>query len=125
MTKLTKYPVKIVREYIKKDYKARDCCYVCGSTEKLELHHLYSLSETWNKWLDSKNIRHLESNEQVMELRVDFAKECAEPLSNKHLITLCDIHHKQLHNIYGQRYSNHLAPKIQKWLDIQREKNGN
>jgi len=37
---------------------------------------------------------------------------------------LCSMHHKQLHSIYGQTYSNHLAPKIKNWLEIQKAKNG-
>lgn len=122
MSGLNKNAVKIVREYIKKDYKARDCCYICGATSNLELHHLYSLSETWNKWLEKQNIRHLQSDEHVKELRVVFAQECEEQLSNKHLITLCGTHHKRLHNIYGQRYANYLVPKVKNWIEIQREK---
>ena len=43
---------------------------------------------------------------------------------DKNLFTLCYKHHKQLHTLYGQTYSNHLAPKIKNWLDIQRMKNG-
>lgn len=122
MKQPTKFPVKIVREYIKKDYKPRECCYICSVTDNLELHHLYSLSETWNTWLQKNKIYHLESDEQVKELRVVFAEECAEQLSNEHLITLCSTHHKRLHNIYGQRYSNHLVPKIKNWIEMQREK---
>jgi hypothetical protein len=45
-------------------------------------------------------------------------------LSHENLYTLCSSHHKHLHSIYGQTYSNHLAPKIKNWLDIQRAKNG-
>lgn len=122
MSNLNKYAVKIVREYIKKDYKARDCCYICGETATLELHHLYSLSETWNTWLDKQKIRHLESDDHVKQLRVQFAEDCSEQLSNKHLITLCKKHHLALHTVYGQRYSNHLVPKIRNWVEIQKDK---
>lgn len=123
MSNLTKYPVKIVREYIKKDYKPRDCCYICGAKENLELHHLYSLSETWNTWLTDQKIKHLESDEQVKQLRIKFAEDCAEQLSNEHLITLCKKHHLALHTVYGQRYSNYLVPKIKNWVEIQKDKN--
>ena len=59
-----------------------------------------------------------------MSLRVDFAEDEKEALSNDNLYTLCKKHHVRLHNLYGQRYSNHLVPKIKNWLEIQREKHG-
>jgi len=80
-------------------------CFACKSTSNLELHHLYSLSELLNNWLDSNKITNVDTIEQASELR-----------------ELCKAHHNNLHSIYGQRYSNHLVPKVSKWLNIQREK---
>lgn len=125
MTELKRLPVRYIRDYIKRDYKLRDCCYICSSNKKLELHHLYSVSELFNRWLDENKIRSIDSEEQILTYRVQFAKDCAELLANEHLYTLCDIHHKRLHSIYGQTYSNSMAPKIKNWLKLQREKNGN
>lgn len=125
MTELKRLPVRYVRDFIKRDYKLRDCCYICGSTQKLELHHLYSVSELFNRWLDKQGIRSIDTEEQILEYRVSFAKDCADMLGHEHLYTLCDTHHKRLHSIYGQTYSNSMAPKIKNWLEIQREKNGN
>ena len=68
MDVLKRFPIKYVRDYIKKDYKVRDKCYICGSKDDLELHH------------------------------------------------------SKLHTLYGQNYSNHLVPKVKKWLDIQKDK---
>ena len=45
MRELKRFPIKYIRDFIKKDYKLRDKCFICGSSEKLELHHLYSVSE--------------------------------------------------------------------------------
>lgn len=117
-------PVKTIRDYIKKDYKARDCCYVCGVTENLEIHHLYSVSELFSIWCIKNSITTLTSDEQVRELRVPFAQDMANELSHDNLFTLCGKHHKHLHNVYGQTYSNHLVPKIKKWLELQKEKHG-
>jgi hypothetical protein len=117
--------VRYIRDHIKRDYKLREHCYICKSTDNLELHHLYSVSELFNRWLDANNIRHIKTEEEILEYRVRFAKDCAEHLSNDHLYTLCSVHHKRLHNIYGQTYSNSLAPKILNWLNIQKEKYGN
>ena len=31
MTSLKRFPIKYIRDFIKKDYKLRDECYVCGT----------------------------------------------------------------------------------------------
>lgn len=124
MAELKRLPLKYIRDYIKRDYKIRDCCYICGCTESLELHHLYSVSELFNNWCDKNKIRSIDTEEQILELRVLFATEFEEQLSHKNLFTLCSSHHKRLHNIYGQRYPNHLVPKVKNWLDIQKDKHG-
>lgn len=122
MTELKRNCIKYVRDYIKREYKLRDCCYICGSEEKLELHHLYSVSELFNKWLDQNGIRSVDTEEQILEYRVRFAEDCADLLAHEHLYTLCSAHHKRLHNIYGQTYPNSLAIKIKNWLEVQKEK---
>ena len=124
MKELKRFPIKYVRDFIKKDYKLRDECFICGSTEKLELHHLFSVSELFNNWCDKNKINVIEDVETINILRVQFSQDCEVDLSHKNLYTLCSVHHKQLHNIYGQRYSNHLTSKIKNWLEIQRAKNG-
>lgn len=124
MSKLKRFPIKYIRDYIKKDYKLRDECFICKSTEKLELHHLHSVSELFRKWCDANKIYDIHDVETITSLRERFAIDCEKELSHEFLYTLCSKHHKQLHTIYGQTYSNHLAPKIKNWLEIQRLKNG-
>jgi hypothetical protein len=125
MTDLKRLPVKYIRDYIKKDYKLRDCCYVCKSTKLLELHHLYSVSELFTQWCTKHNIKIINTEEQILDLRIKFADECSVELDNSNLYTLCSDHHKRLHNIYGQTYPNFMAPKIKNWIQIQRDKHGN
>jgi 5-methylcytosine-specific restriction endonuclease McrA len=122
MSDLKREVIKMVRDFIKKDYKIRDCCYICGSTTQLDLHHIFSLSELFNTWVDKNKIKLNNTEEQIKELRVTFATECADRLSNDNLYTLCKIHHLHLHNIYGQRYSNHMAIKVRNWIELQRTK---
>jgi 5-methylcytosine-specific restriction endonuclease McrA len=124
MNTLKRFPIKYIRDYIKKEYKIKDACYICGDTNNLELHHLFSVSQLFENWCNTRKIREIVSVEHIKDLRVDFAKDEKDNLSNKNLFTLCKKHHTRLHNIYGQRYSNHLVPKIKNWLDIQKEKNG-
>ena len=124
MTQLKRFPIKYIRDFIKKDYKLRDECFICGSKQKLELHHLLSISELFNKWCVKNKINTIDDVDYIKKLRIQFANDCEKELSHEHLFTLCNIHHKQLHSIYGQTYSNHLAPKIKNWLEIQKAKNG-
>jgi len=125
MTNLKRLPVKFVRDYIKKDYKLKDCCFICGSTQNLELHHLYSVSELFNQWCVKNKIQTIKDDEHIKTLRVQFAQDCAVDLSHDNLYTLCKEHHVRLHNIYGQSYANHIASKVKAWIYLQKEKNGN
>ena len=124
MDKLRRLPVKTVRDYIKRFYKSKDCCYICGDSSNLELHHLYSVSELFNNWCDEQGIKELTSTDLIMKLRIQFYKDCYNKLNNDNLVTLCKSHHIRLHTIYGQRYSNNLVPKVVNWLEIQKEKHG-
>jgi len=125
MAELKREVIKMVRDYIKKDYKQRDKCFICGRTDTLELHHLYSLSELFNQWCVKNSIRNISTVEQITQLRVTFAEDCKEHLAHEHLYTLCSEHHKRLHNIYGQTYVNSMAPKIKNWIELQKVKYGN
>lgn len=124
MDTLKRFPIKYIRDYIKKDYKLKDECFICGTTNTLELHHLYSVSELFSKWCLSKKIKSIESVDLINKLRVEFSEDEKDLLSNKNLFTLCKNHHIRLHTIYGQTYANHLVPKIKNWLLVQREKHG-
>jgi len=119
---LKREPVKYIRDLIKREYIKDTKCYICGSTESLELHHLYSLSQLFNNWLEEHKIRSIETVEEIKKLRIKFQQDNKENLANKNLLTLCSTHHSRLHTIYGQRYDNFMVPKIKKWVNLQREK---
>lgn len=124
MAELKRPVIKNIRDFIKKDYKLRDFCYICKTTEQLELHHLYGLSELFNTWREKNKIPEVTTVEQIKNLRVTFSVDCADLLSADNLVTLCGKHHKQLHTLYGQRYSNYMVPKVKNWIEIQKEKHG-
>ena len=124
MSQLKRFPIKYIRDYIKKDYKIRDECFICGTKENLELHHLFSVSQLFNDWCLKNKVTEIDSVEKITSLREIFAVDCMESLDHHNLYTLCKTHHQRLHNIYGQNYSNHLVPKIKNWLEIQKDKNG-
>lgn len=124
MTNLKRIPIKYIRDYIKKDYKIKDTCFICNCTENLELHHIYSISQLFEDWCLKHKISDISSVDVIKNIRVKFYDDEFERLNNTNLYTLCKTHHERLHNIYGQRYSNYLAPKIINWLTIQKEKHG-
>jgi len=85
---------------------------------------MYSISQLFEVWCSANGIGEVDSVDAIKDIRVKFYKDEFSKLSNENLYTLCKVHHERLHNIYGQRYTNNMAPKIIKWLELQREKNG-
>lgn len=125
MSDLKRLPVKYVRDFIKKDYVYGTECFICGSQSSLELHHLYSISELWNEWLDKYKIDSDRLTiERVTSLRVAFYEEHKHLLGPANLYTLCKTHHVRLHSIYGARYSNWRSEKVKSWLESQKDKFG-
>jgi hypothetical protein len=124
MTELKRYHVKYIRDYMKNDYKAKDCCLICGAVENLELHHLYCVSELFSAWCDKNKIRSIDTVDEILRLRVTFVEDHKEQLHNDNLYTLCKKHHTQLHAIYGRSYSPNLSLKVKNWIEVQRNKHG-
>jgi hypothetical protein len=114
-------PVKWLRDKMKSSYKAKEPCYICGSTEAIELHHLYSVSELWNSWINKKGVI-IDSDESVVFYRDEFYEDNSSMLNNDTLYSLCKKHHLRLHYLFGQTYSNYTASKVQAWLE--KQKNG-
>ncbi len=114
--------VKYVRDKAKSKYKKEAECYICGSTENLDFHHLYGLTELLESWMKNKDIT-VETEEEILELREVFIKENEDKVY-KQAVTLCHMHHLRLHNIYGKRPKLITAKKQQRWVEIQRNKYG-
>ena len=125
--------VKYVRDKAKSRYKKQTECYICGSTEELDFHHFYGLTELLELWLRKRKIV-ITEEQQILDIREEFIEEEAKFLSqlpyeplNKlydHAVTLCHSHHMRLHGIYGKRPTLITAKKQQKWVEIQRNKYG-
>ena len=114
--------VKYVRDKAKSKYKKDTHCYICGSTENLDFHHFYGLTELLESWMKDKDIT-VETEEKILELREVFIKENEDKVY-KQAVTLCHMHHLRLHNIYGKRPKLLTAKKQQNWVEIQRKKYG-
>ena len=94
----------------------------CGSTENLDFHHFYGLTELLESWLKENDIT-VKTEDEILELREIFIKENEDKVY-KQAVTLCHMHHRKLHNIYGKRPKLITAQKQQNWVEIQRKKYG-
>lgn len=114
--------VKYVRDKAKSKYRKEAECYICGSTENLDFHHFYGLTELLESWMKENEIT-VETEEDILRLRELFIAEKQDEIYN-HAVTLCHQHHLRLHGIYGKRPKLITARKQKNWVDIQREKYG-
>ena len=114
--------VKYVRDKAKSKYKKDTHCYICGSTEYLDFHHFYGLTELLESWFKENDIT-VKTEDEILELREIFIKENEDKVY-KQAVTLCHMHHRKLHNIYGKRPKLITAQKQQNWVEIQRKKYG-
>lgn len=114
--------VKYVRDKAKSQYKKATSCYICGSTENLDFHHFYGLTELLEWWMKEQKVV-IETEEDILRLREQFIADNKEKVYD-HAVTLCHMHHLRLHNIYGKRPKLITAKKQEKWVKIQRTKHG-
>lgn len=114
--------VKYVRDKAKSQYKKATSCYICGSTENLDFHHFYGLTELLEWWMKEQKVV-IETEEDILRLREQFIADNKEKVYD-HAVTLCHMHHLRLHNIYGKRPKLITAKKQEKWVEIQRTKHG-
>ena len=119
---LKREALKYVRDFIKRSYKAKDNCYICDKDSTLELHHIFCLAPMFNKWLAKNKILEISTVSDMNAIRARFEQENKDDLSNDNLFTLCAKCHERLHSVYGLNYEDSMAPKVKRWLNIQREK---
>jgi hypothetical protein len=115
-------PIKFVRDKAKARYKKGTECFICGSQEKLDFHHFYSLTPLFNKWLKAEKIK-IATDEDVIAVRDRFIEEHHRELYEE-AVTICHDHHLKLHSLYGKDPPLVTAMKQKNWTRIQREKNG-
>lgn len=120
-SQLSRIPVKWIRDYAKAAYQKGPICEICETTENLEFHHYYSITQLFDKWCRAKRIT-IQTDEDVLAIRADFVKEHYEEVYT-HTTTLCKAHHTDgLHKIYGKSPPLATAKKQMNWVKIQREK---
>ena len=113
-------PVKWIRDKAKAAYIKDTKCFICGTTEELELHHLYSIHRLLEDWCEKHEVD-ISSDEAVLAIRDQFIAEHREQIYSK-VYTLCNPHHVRLHTIYGKSPANGTASRQENWLNIQKQK---
>jgi len=115
MTKLARDLVKYVRDKAKGRYAKGNECYVCESSDNLDFHHFYSLTELLNVWM-RKNRHNPQNEEDILNIRDKFIETHTRELYDE-AVTLCHTHHLQLHSVYGKNPGLGTAEKQKRWLE--------
>lgn len=112
--------VKHVRDKAKAAYEKSSTCYICGTTEDLELHHFFSITLLLERWARQKGYD-ISTDEGILAVREEFISEHKVELYDK-VRTLCNKHHVLLHKIYGKAPALGSEKNQERWVEIQKEK---
>lgn len=122
-TNNNRIPIKWVRDRAKAAYDKKDSCYICGTSEDLELHHTHSLTLLLNDWAEKKSYD-ISTDEGILAVRDEFIETYHTEIYDQ-VYTLCNPHHVKLHSVYGKAPTALSASKQGKWLEIQKAKFAN
>ena len=122
MSNLSRDLIKWVRDKAKSKYKKDSKCFICGSSEALDFHHFYSMTEMLKIWL-RKNKFSPTTDDEIISLRDEFIESHTLEIYEK-TVTLCHEHHLKLHSIYGKNPALATAEKQARWVVKQRDKYG-
>lgn len=117
-TGMNRIPVKWVRDRSKAAYDKDSECYICGTTEDLELHHTHSITLLLNNWVQ-KNNYDVSTDEGIIAVRDEFIAEHHKQIYED-VYTLCNKHHVKLHGVYGKSPPLHTADKQGRWIESQK-----
>ena len=112
--------VKHVRDRAKSAYEKGTSCYICGTTEDLELHHTHSITVLLKNCAQDKGYN-IDTDEGVIAVRDEFI-ECYHKEIYDDVYTLCNKHHLSLHSIYGKSPPLQTASKQGSWIEKQKAK---
>lgn len=112
--------VKHVRDKAKSAYEKKDQCYICGTSQDLELHHTHSITLLLNMWSQRKQYD-ISTDAGILAVRDEFIQEHHKQIYDD-VYTLCNRHHVQLHGVYGKAPALGTAAKQGLWIEKQRAK---
>lgn len=119
-TGMKRIPVKWIRDRAKSAYEKEGCCYICGTTEDLELHHTHSITLLLEKWIEVKKYD-ISTDEGIIAVRDEFIDDHRKEVYDD-VYTLCNKHHVKLHGIYGKSPALGSASKQERWIELQKAK---
>lgn len=112
--------VKHVRDRAKSAYEKGTNCYICATTEDLELHHTHSITVLLKNWATNKGYD-IDTDEGILAVRDEFIEEHHKEIYDD-VYTLCNRHHLALHSIYGKSPPLSTAGKQGNWIEKQKAK---
>ncbi len=112
--------VKHIRDGAKSAYDKKDSCFICKSSENLELHHVNSLTLLLEHWAKTNDID-ISTDAAVLAIRDRFIDEHTSQLYDE-VFTLCLRHHQKLHSIFGKAPPLTTAQKQIRWVEKQKAK---
>lgn len=115
--------ISLMRDGIKSQYKKDHSCAICGSEEDLELHHYHTVSLLVKKYAKDFQLD-FNDTETVLSNRTAFYDKYKHELVDD-TVTLCHLHHTQLHKVYTKEPPLFTADKQKRWVSIQKEKLSN
>lgn len=113
-------PVKWIRDRAKSAYEKKETCYICGTTQDLELHHTHSITLLLERWIE-KTGRDFSTDESTLENRDEFIEHHHKEIYED-VYTLCNHHHVALHSVYGKAPGLHTTQKQSNWIETQKAK---
>lgn len=112
--------VKFVRDKAKAAYVKDSHCYICGTAEDIELHHLHSITILLNNWAKTKGYD-ISTDAGILAVRDEFIAEHHHEIYDL-VYSLCNKHHVALHSVYGKSPSQASVPKQKQWIERQKAK---
>lgn len=113
-------PVKHVRDKAKSAYVKDSTCYICCTSQDLELHHTHSLTVLLENWAARKGYD-ISTDDGILAVRDEFIAEHHAEIYDQ-VYTLCFHHHSRLHGIFGKAPKPGSEPKQSRWIELQRAK---
>jgi hypothetical protein len=112
--------IKWVRDRAKSAYEKKTECFICGTSEDLELHHVNGLTNLFDLWAKRKGYS-TETDDDVLKIRDEFIDEHYNEIYVE-VFTLCNKHHMALHRVYGKSPALSTAKKQISWIEKQKAK---
>lgn len=112
--------IKWVRDRAKSAYEKKSECFICGTNEELELHHVNSLTNLFDLWARRKGYS-TETDDDVLKIRDEFIDTHHSEIYEE-VFTLCSKHHMNLHRVYGKSPPLTTAKKQILWIEKQKAK---